>query len=111
MNKTMNNTLAVIGGIGAGAAVMYFLDPDRGSTRRALVRDKALALKNDASFAIAGKAKDLKNRAQGLAHEAKGFLAGANAETGKNEGTRSVAAQDSGKSPVNNFTQGKVAIG
>ena len=74
--ETMNKTLAILGGIGAGAAAMYFLDPDRGRTRRALVRDKAVGIKNDASQAISGRAKDLKNRAQGLAHEAKGLIGG-----------------------------------
>lgn len=74
MNSTVNKTLAVLGGIGAGAAAMYFLDPERGRTRRALMKDKAVGLKNDAKDAITGKAKDLKNRAKGLAHEAKGYI-------------------------------------
>lgn len=76
MINKVNTTLAVLGGIGAGAAAMYFLDPDRGTRRRALVKDKAVGLKNDAQHAIVGKAKDLKNRATGLAHEAKGLIAG-----------------------------------
>ena len=87
MNKTMNQTLAILGGIGAGAAAMYFLDPDRGARRRALVRDKAVGLKNDAEWAISGKVKDLKNRAQGLAHEAKGLLSHAGAITEPDSGT------------------------
>ncbi len=70
----MNKTLAVIGGIGAGAVAMYFLDPDRGPRRRALVRDKAVELSNDARRAVTGKAADLRNRAQGMFHEAKGLL-------------------------------------
>lgn len=76
MNHKMNTTLAVLGGLGAGAAAMYFLDPDRGTRRRALVRDKAVGLSNDAKRAITGKAKDLRNRATGLAHEAKGLIGG-----------------------------------
>ena len=87
MNKTMNQTLAILGGIGAGAAAMYFLDPDRGARRRALVRDKAVGLKNDAEYAIAGKVKDLRNRAQGLAHEAKGLLSHADGLTEFESGT------------------------
>ncbi|HEX6279998.1 MAG TPA: hypothetical protein VFZ49_08275 [Pyrinomonadaceae bacterium] len=74
MNSTVNKTLAVLGGIGAGAAAMYFLDPDRGRTRRALMKDKAVGLTHDAKDAITGKAKDLKNRAVGLAHDAKGMI-------------------------------------
>jgi len=70
----MNKTLAILGGIGAGAAAMYFLDPDQGTRRRALVRDKAIGLKNDATRVVTGRAKDLRNRAQGIAHEAKALL-------------------------------------
>jgi len=83
MNNKVNATLAVLGGLGAGAAAMYFLDPDRGTTRRSLVRDKVVGLSNDARKAIEGRAKDLRNRASGLAHEAKGLLAvGQNSEKG-----------------------------
>jgi hypothetical protein len=59
---------------------MYFLDPDRGNRRRALVKDKVVGLSNDAKRAITGKAKDLRNRATGLAHEAKGLISGDGAE-------------------------------
>ena len=76
MNNKVNTTLAVLGGLGAGAAAMYFLDPDRGTRRRALVKDKAVGLSNDAKNALTGRAQDLKNRAVGLAHEAKGLIAG-----------------------------------
>jgi hypothetical protein len=79
-HSKMNTTLAVLGGLGAGAAAMYFLDPDRGTRRRALVRDKAVGLTNDAKQAITGKAKDLRNRASGLAHEAKGLVGIGNGE-------------------------------
>ena len=76
MTTKMNTTLAILGGLGAGAAAMYFLDPERGNRRRALVRDKAAGLTHDAKKAIAGRAQDLKNRAAGIAHEAKGLIAG-----------------------------------
>jgi hypothetical protein len=35
--------LTFIGGMGVGASLMYMLDPDRGSRRRALVRDKIIS--------------------------------------------------------------------
>jgi hypothetical protein len=60
---------ALVGGISVGAALMYLLDPDRGRRRRALVRDKAKGLSNDALKAARRKSHDLKNRAQGLLHE------------------------------------------
>lgn len=49
---------------------MYLLDPDRGRRRRALLRDKAKGLSNDALKAASRKSHDLRNRAQGLLHEA-----------------------------------------
>lgn len=66
-----NDTIsAFIGGLIAGATIMYFLDPDRGARRRSLVRDKAVALKNDATDAISTAAEDLSNRAYGTVAEA-----------------------------------------
>jgi hypothetical protein len=53
-------------GLGTGAALMYFLDPDRGRRRRALVRDQAVSLTNDARETIEGTAQDLSNRAYGV---------------------------------------------
>lgn len=65
-----NETLiAFLVGVGTGAALMYFLDPDRGARRRSLARDQAVALKNDASDAISKTAEDLSNRAYGVAAE------------------------------------------
>ena len=67
----MKGITAILSGIGIGAALMYLFDPKGGNRRRALIRDKAVALKNDAGEAISGRAKDLSNRAKGLMHEAK----------------------------------------
>lgn len=36
-----NSRLALLAGIGIGAALMFFLDPDRGTRRRHLLADKA----------------------------------------------------------------------
>ncbi len=49
--KSGGKTIALLSGIGVGAALMYVLDPDRGRRRRALARDKAVS--------IAGKTGDL----------------------------------------------------
>lgn len=38
---TSTSRLALLAGIGIGAALMYFLDPDRGTRRRHLLADKA----------------------------------------------------------------------
>jgi hypothetical protein len=58
--------IAFLAGVGTGAALMYFLDPDRGGRRRALIRDKAVGLTNDARGAINAASEDLSNRAYGV---------------------------------------------
>jgi hypothetical protein len=52
-------------------AVMYFLDPQGGRRRRALVRDKATSWAGDMAEYADKTARDLSNRARGLAHEAR----------------------------------------
>ena len=74
-NNGMNTVVALLSGIALGAALMYFLDPDRGHRRRALVRDQAVHLKHEAEDAASGKAQDLQNRARGVATETKGAVA------------------------------------
>lgn len=53
-----------------GAAVMYLLDPDSGRRRRAVVRDKAYSSAHRAGKMVANKGKHLRNRAQGMVHDA-----------------------------------------
>jgi uncharacterized membrane protein len=66
----MNRELTLMaGGIGLGAALMYMLDPDRGSRRRVLVRDKLASAANAMPNAIGVTARDLSNRAEGLASQ------------------------------------------
>jgi len=70
----MNRALAIIGGIGAGVAAAYFLDPKKGADRRALVRDKALNLKDDAMKVISEKTNYLREEAAELSSEANGYI-------------------------------------
>lgn len=70
----MNKLLAIISGVGIGAALMYLFDPQDGNRRRSVIRDKATSLGNDAREAINSKTEDLSNRARGLMHEAKSAL-------------------------------------
>ena len=70
----MTKVVAVLSALGAGAVLMYLFDPERGRTRRALVRDKAVGLSNDARDAIEKTSKHLSNRAKGFVHEAKSML-------------------------------------
>jgi osmotically-inducible protein OsmY len=57
--------------IGLGAVLMYFLDPDSGRRRRALLRDKWTRMVHRGTDAARATAKDLGNRASGVVAEAK----------------------------------------
>jgi hypothetical protein len=65
----MKSTTAMATGIAAGsagAALMFFLDPRLGSTRRAHVRDKVVHANHVWRHDLAVAARDLENRARGL---------------------------------------------
>lgn len=55
--------------LGLGAGLMYFLDPDCGRRRRALVRDQLDRALHDVEDAIEVTARDVSNRLTGLACE------------------------------------------
>ena len=64
----MNREVTLLaGGIGLGAALMYMLDPDRGRRRRALLRDQLVRVAHGTPDAVGAAARDLSNRARGLA--------------------------------------------
>ena len=66
-----DTTATLLWGLGVGAGLMYLFDPDRGKRRRALVRDKAQALTRRLQKTVDKTSRDLRNRVQGLALEAK----------------------------------------
>jgi hypothetical protein len=66
-----SNACSFLCGAALGAAVMYFLDPQGGRRRRALVRDKTFSWANQAEEYAEKKAQHLGNRASGMAHEAR----------------------------------------
>ena len=70
----MNKGAAIVSGVGVGAALMYFFDPDRGKRRRALVRDKVEAAGNKASCYAGKMGRDLRNRANGVVAETKSLF-------------------------------------
>ena len=82
----MREVIALLGGLGAGALLMYLLDPDRGNRRRALIRDKMVKLNRQTQETVGGKVKDMSNRAKGMLHEAKSAF-----ETGESETTQQPA--------------------
>ncbi|HEY1684214.1 MAG TPA: hypothetical protein VGG19_05600 [Tepidisphaeraceae bacterium] len=53
-----------------GAAVMYVLDPDSGRRRRGYLRDQATSGVRSATEAVTQKGRHLRNRAQGMYHDA-----------------------------------------
>ena len=70
----MNKKLALVGGVGLGAALMYLFDPDRGRRRRALIRDKAEGAANKAGDYAGKMSRDLRNRAYGVVAETKSIF-------------------------------------
>ena len=70
----MDKRLVFAGGIGAGAALMYLIDPDRGPRRRALVRDKVVSASHSVGGAAGKTARDMRNRSQGIAAEMRSLL-------------------------------------
>jgi gas vesicle protein len=67
---------AGLGTLVLGAAAMYFLDPQRGRSRRALAVDQATSICRRTGRAAWQMGKDLRNRAGGYAHEASGYARG-----------------------------------
>jgi hypothetical protein len=70
MRKKSKNTLAItLAAVGAGAGLMFFLDPERGGRRRGFIGDKALHVAKFFGRRVERQSRDLANRAQGLAAE------------------------------------------
>jgi uncharacterized membrane protein len=62
--RSANHTAALLGGVGVGATLMYFLDPNRGALRRALMRDRLEYALHLASVAAGATSRDLLRRAR-----------------------------------------------
>jgi len=63
-----------VSGAGVGAGCMYLVDPDRGRSRRALLRDKTRAAYREVRTSVETAQADLANRARGLVANAKSFV-------------------------------------
>lgn len=72
----MNKKIALIGGLGLGAALMYLLDPDRGGQRRAVIREKAEGAANKAGEYAEKMSQDIRDRASEVVAEAKAIFKG-----------------------------------
>jgi len=58
----------------AGAAMMYFLDPDRGRGRRARVGQMVTGCLNDTGTFFRRTGRHLLNRSRGVVHDARGMV-------------------------------------
>ncbi|HEX6122125.1 MAG TPA: SRPBCC family protein [Ktedonobacterales bacterium] len=61
----MPSRAAIVGAAITGASAMYLFDPDRGTRRRALLRDQVIHLTHRASDGLDTANRDLANRARG----------------------------------------------
>lgn len=95
-NEAAKIALAAIAGAALGALAMYIFDPDSGRRRRALARDKATRYANETVESVQSTARDLRNRATGLAHEAAGAVSNVMPWTGTERRAR---PRDNGGTP------------
>ena len=72
----MNKKIALVGGLGLGAALMYLFDPDRGARRREVIREKAEGAANKAGEYAEKMSRDIRDRASEVVAEAKSIFKG-----------------------------------
>jgi osmotically-inducible protein OsmY len=70
----MNRGETLVLGMALGAGLTWLLDPDRGTRRRALVRDQLVHAGHELEETARSGARHARNKARGLAHEAKAGL-------------------------------------
>lgn len=70
----MMNRITWISGLGLGAGLMYWMDPDRGRRRRAVTKDQIVRQMNRAGNGVEVAARDIAHRTQGVAARTRGRL-------------------------------------
>jgi hypothetical protein len=65
----MGRGMSFLKGLGLGAGLMYYLDPERGLSRRALVRDQLVHLMHEFDEVIETGSRDLSHRVRGMVAE------------------------------------------
>lgn len=71
--QNVHRTPALLGGLGVGAALMYYLDNERGAKRRELLRDRVTHALDVVGDAAGTTSHELAKRARGIADEARGL--------------------------------------
>jgi len=71
-SRTPNHVLNLVTGIGIGAGLMYFLDPDRGSRRRHLAWDRAGSAARNGSGQLRKAGENARNHVLGAVAEVRG---------------------------------------
>ncbi len=67
----MSRVRTLLTGVGAGAGLMYWFDPDRGTRRRAIARDKVLHIVREEREIAEKGLRDLEHRRQGVVYRLK----------------------------------------
>ena len=80
MRRDSSPLVPFLAGAAIGAGLMFLLDPDRGTRRRALARDQVLSAGRRAGDQLGAKARHIGNRARGLAASARTRFKGDEAE-------------------------------
>lgn len=95
----MNKKIALVGGLGLGAALMYLFDPDRGRGRRELIREKAEGAANKAGEYAEKVSQDIRDRASEVVAEAKAIFKGADNQLDLNAAEDDFASLQSPPAP------------
>ena len=74
MMRTSTKAFSLVGGASLGAGLMFFLDPDRGKRRRALVRDQGVRWSRKTREFAGSTSRDLQNRARGMEAAVKSWI-------------------------------------
>jgi hyperosmotically inducible periplasmic protein len=79
--RSASSTLGTLSNIAlafaAGALLMYFLDPNTGRRRRALVRDRGVSMGHEAERLVRGKSRRAADRLKGVAARTRASLSSA----------------------------------
>jgi hypothetical protein len=74
LRQNQNAVATSLGAAGTAAALMFFLDPDRGPWRRAFLRDKTGSWARSAERSLIKATRDLSHRVQGVFAETRSHL-------------------------------------